>query len=63
MRGLVHLRQVLMNLQVLVITEQFSLSLAAQAFRDDGSLADDKQVAGVRKVLQRLVEVAGRMAG
>ena len=62
MRCLVHLRQVLMNLAMLVITEQFSLGGAAKAFAADGSLADAKQAASVQKVVRRLVEVAGRMA-
>jgi NAD(P)H-dependent FMN reductase len=49
MRGLVHLRQVLMNLGVLVITEQFSLGNAATAFAADGSLVDGKSAAKVAK--------------
>lgn len=63
MRALVHLRQVLMNLGVLVITEQFALGNAATAFGPDGALADGKQVASVQKVLQRLAFVTGRLGG
>lgn len=62
MRGLVHLRQVLMNLAVLVITEQFSLGGAATAFNPDGTLIEPKHVASVQKVLRRLVEVARKMS-
>src|SRR5678815_3559917 len=62
-RGLVHLRQVLMNLGALVITEQFALALAAKAFGPDGNLLDAKQAASVKGVLERLVLVAGRLAG
>jgi NAD(P)H-dependent FMN reductase len=62
-RALVHLRQVLMNLGLLVITEQFALGHAKEAFAPDGSLRDEKQQAGVHKVLQRLAFVSGRLAG
>jgi len=63
LRGLVHLRQILMNLGLLVITEQFALGNAAAAFGSDGSLVDGRHVAGVQKVLQRLVHTAGRLVG
>jgi chromate reductase len=63
LRALVHLRQVLMNLGVLVITEQFALGNAASAFATDGTLADAKQAASVEHVLHRLVHVAGRLSG
>lgn len=62
LRGLVHLRQVLMNLGALVITEQFALGGAATAFRPDGELADDKHRAAVAAVLRRLAFVARRFA-
>ena len=58
MRGLVHLRQILMNLGVLVVTEQFSLSKANEAFADDGSLRDERGQKGVAKVVEALVRVA-----
>ena len=63
LRGLVHLRQILQNLGVLVISEQFALGNASSAFGPDGSLADGKQAAGVMAVVQRLMQVAGRLAG
>jgi NAD(P)H-dependent FMN reductase len=63
MRGLVHLRQILMNLGVLVITEQFSLSNAASAFAADGSLVDGKHTATVLGIAQRLVHVTSRLLG
>ena len=61
MRCLVHLRQILMNLGVLVITEQFSLSNAATAFAADGSLLDAKHSATVLGIAQRLVHVTSRL--
>lgn len=63
MRGLVHLRQILMNLGVLVITEQFSLSNAASGFAADGSLVDAKHSATVLGIAQRLVHVTSRLLG
>ena len=63
MRALVHLRQVLMNLGVLVITEQFALGGAGTAFTTDGALTDGKQAAAAQKVVQRLLQVAGKLGG
>lgn len=63
MRGLVHLRQILMNLGMLVVTEQFALGGAADAFAADGGLADEKHRAAVSKVLRRVVHVAERLRG
>lgn len=63
LRGLVHLRQILMNLGALVITEQFALGSAATAFHADGALLDAKQAASVTAVVQRLATVAGRLGG
>jgi len=63
LRGLVHLRQILMNLGLLVITEQFALGGAATAFGPEGELVDGKHTASVQKVLQRLVHTAGRLSG
>jgi NAD(P)H-dependent FMN reductase len=63
LRGLVHLRQILMNLGLLVITEQFALGNAGAAFAPDGALLDGKHTASVQKVLQRLVHTAERLVG
>lgn len=62
LRALVHLRQVLMNLGALVLTEQFALGNAASAFAADGSLGDAKQAASVKGIVERLAHVAGRLA-
>lgn len=61
LRGLVHLRQILMNLGALVITEQFALGSAATAFDADGRLRDAKQAAAVTAVIRRLAAVADRL--
>lgn len=61
LRALVHLRQVLMNLGLLVVTEQFALGNAATAFTPDGGLADGKAQASVLAIAQRVVHVAARL--
>jgi hypothetical protein len=62
LRGLVHLRQVLQTLNMLVITEQFALPRAHQAFDTAGRLADARQNEQMTKVVQRLIDVTGRLA-
>ena len=62
LRALVHLRQILMNLGVLVLTEQYALGGANSAFGSGGELADDKQRTAVGSVVSRLVTVAGKLA-
>ncbi len=57
LRGLVHLRQILQNFNVLVLSEQFALPHAHEAFTDDGTLKDAKQLAAVSKLAQRLIAV------
>ena len=61
MRALVHLRQVLMNLGLLVVTEQFALGNAASAFGPDGGLVDPKAKASVLTVVRSVVHVAERL--
>lgn len=60
LRGLVHLRAVLMNLGVLVITPQHSTSQAHEAFGDHG-LKEEAQAQKVRDVVQELVRVTGKL--
>lgn len=62
LRGLVHLRQILMTLNVLVLSEQLALPRANEAFADDGSLKDPRQQATVAAIARHLVDVAARLA-
>lgn len=62
LRGLVHLRAVLQALGVLVLSEQFALPRAHEAFADAGHLSDPKQSTSLLGVTGRLVEVTRRMA-
>ncbi len=50
MRGLVHVRQILTNIGVLVIPEQAMVSGARDAFEENGELKDEGRRASVEKV-------------
>lgn len=56
-RGLVHARAVLSHLNVLLITEQVTVSKADQAFNANGMLNDDKQNAEVKKLGAAVVDL------
>lgn len=62
LRGLFALRQILSNIKVLVIPEQLAVSKAKEAFDEANRLKDEKKLAALRKVVQRLVEVTGKLA-
>jgi chromate reductase, NAD(P)H dehydrogenase (quinone) len=57
LRGLVHLRQVAMNVGMQVVSEQFALSKAHEAFAEDGSLRDERSQRGVRKVISSVIRM------
>jgi NAD(P)H-dependent FMN reductase len=61
LRGLTHLRAILQTLGVLVLTEQFALGRAHEAFDEHGALADARQRASVEGVVRRLVDVTTRL--
>jgi NAD(P)H-dependent FMN reductase len=62
LRGLVHLRAILQTLNVQVISEQFALGRAHEAFDESGKLKDVKQQAILSGTMQRLVDVTARLA-
>lgn len=47
LRGLVHVRAILGNINVMVLPQQIAVSRAFEAFNDDGSLKDPKTQAGI----------------
>jgi len=57
LRGLTHLRAILQTLNVLVLSEQFALGRAHEAFDDNGSLKDSKNQTAIAALARRLVEV------
>ncbi|MEM7624229.1 MAG: NAD(P)H-dependent oxidoreductase [Planctomycetota bacterium] len=56
LRGLVHLRAILGNLQMIVLPEQFALSSAGDAFDERGELTDEKAAARVEGLGRGLAE-------
>lgn len=50
LRGLVHVRAILENMNVLVIPEQIAISKAHEVFNTDGTLKDKKQEEQVKKI-------------
>lgn len=62
MRSLLFSRQFLqMNLGMLVVSEQFGLPLAGQAFNESGALVDPKAHAAVNKVVQAVLRTAAAL--
>jgi NAD(P)H-dependent FMN reductase len=58
LRGLVHLRAILGNIGVLLLADQLAVGKANEAFAPDGSLANPKQAAMVKAIVEELVRVA-----
>lgn len=63
LRGLLHVRQVLTTLGVLVLPEQLALSNAHEAFDETGRLKDARQQATLENIAQKLVGMAARLGG
>jgi len=61
LRGLVHLRAILGNIQTLVIPDQYALIKAHEAFDDKGIIKDEKQRAAVENIGKRVAEVARKL--
>ncbi len=55
LRGLIHVRQILSNIGVLVLPQQHALSAAGEAFDENGELKDSAQQAAVAGIAARLV--------
>ena len=60
LRGLVQVRMILGNINVLVIPEQFALAKAHEAFDADGNLKDPAHQTAVANVGKRLVQVLAK---
>lgn len=63
LRGLVTVRSILGNLNVLVLPDQLSVSKANEAFTDDGAIKDAKQRATIDRIATRLVTTIGKLRG
>ncbi|MHC4127108.1 MAG: NADPH-dependent FMN reductase [Planctomycetota bacterium] len=62
LRGLVHLRAILGNIQVLVLPDQKVIPNAHEAFKDDGTLQDPAQQEAVEKIGARLATVVAGLS-
>lgn len=60
-RGLMHLRTQLSNLQVLVLPQQVNVPMAHKVFGSDGRLADDKKIAQAHALGQTMVAFTRRI--
>ncbi|MBP9945174.1 MAG: NAD(P)H-dependent oxidoreductase [Vicinamibacteria bacterium] len=60
--SLASLRPILSKLTVLVIPDQVTLARADQAFKEDGSFIDERQLKSVAAVAKRLVETTTKMS-
>lgn len=56
LRGLVHVRSILGNINVIVLPAQIAVNRAHEAFNDDGTLKDAKQQAGIEGLGKSLAE-------
>jgi NAD(P)H-dependent FMN reductase len=61
MRMLPHLRDLLSNIQFLVLPGMFGLANAAQAFDDEGNLTDEKTAGIVKGLGKAVVEMAEKL--
>lgn len=61
LRGLVHLRAILGNINVIVLPGQMAVGMAQEAFDDSGRLKDPKQTASVEKIGQTVAETVRRL--
>lgn len=61
LRGLVHVRAILGNIQVLVLPDQIAIPVAHEAFNADGSLKDQRQQATTKSIGRRLAETTTKL--
>ncbi len=61
LRGLVHVRQILGNIQVTVLPNQATIPGARSAFTEDGNLADEGQQKAVKAVGAALAKVTAKI--
>ncbi|MBF0388414.1 MAG: NAD(P)H-dependent oxidoreductase [Candidatus Omnitrophica bacterium] len=57
LRGLVQVRSILSNIQVLVLPEQIAVSKADEAFNANGTLKDVKQQAAIETLGRKLADI------
>lgn len=63
LRDLFHMRDILLNIGVIVLPEQFAVPMGATAFDDDGRLKSEAHAAAVKNVGRRLAEMVAKLYG
>jgi chromate reductase len=63
LRGLVTVRSILGNIQVIVLPHQIAVSKAHEAFNEDGSMKDAKQQASIEGLGKQLAEFVAKLKG
>ncbi len=63
LRGLFVLRSILQNIGTMVVPEQMAISKADTAFKDDGSLVDDRHQKKVENLGIKLTETISKLKG
>ena len=61
LRGLVHIRAILQNIQVIVVPNQMAVPKAHEAFDENGNLVDEGLVQKVQSVGASVCEVAEKL--
>jgi chromate reductase len=61
LRGLVTVRSILENINVIVVPNQVAVPQAHKAFKEDGSLNDEKQQESVKQIGARVAEIAAKL--
>src|SRR5271157_334918 len=63
LRGLVHVRSILVNIGVIVLPDQIAVAKAHEAFKPDGSLTDHKQQAAIEGLGNTLASFLMKLKG
>lgn len=61
LRGLVHVKMILGNMDVIILPDQLALSKAHEAFNEDGTLKDEKMQAWAERLGRNLVETLKKL--
>lgn len=62
LRGLVTVRSILENIQMIVIPQQVALPVAHEAFDEDGNIKDAKKQSSVEEIGKKLAAIAGKLS-
>lgn len=62
LRGLIHVRSILSNINVLVLPDQKAISSAYDAFDADGKLKDSKQQEAIEQLGQKVAKIVAKLS-